>query len=200
MMTAALSAWNFLKNGWRSIALALLAALAVQTARIDGFLWFDGYRQEVKTLRIDLEATRKLRMEERANHIATKANYRAAQLRAAQLEQARLRSVQRQQEEVSHDVMQNYQRDLAAARARYERLRRDPGQGGAGVAGAPGGERLPCLSAPAAGPAQEACDRGLSDAERLVATEQAIQLGSLIDWAEAQARIDPNRVLTEPPN
>lgn len=195
IMTAAMSAWSFLKNGWRSIALALLAALAFQTVRIEGFWFINGYKERVATLRIDLAEARKLRMLERANHQRTKANYRAAQFEAARLESARLARVTARQKEITDDVAQDFARRLADVRARAERLRHQAGPG-AGAGGSPRCEPVPGVPVGTGGIAQAPADCGLPRADQLerdvIASEQAEQLDALITFVERQAAVDPN--------
>jgi hypothetical protein len=51
---------------------------------------------------------------------------------------------------------------------------------------------VPGVPAPARGAAQTAREDGLSQADALTATEQAIQLDELIKWLRAQPSIDAN--------
>lgn len=127
-----------------------------------------------------------------ANHRQTKANFRAAQARAAQLEAERLLRVEREQQEITDEVTADYRRRLADARARAEQLRAEPGRTGEHPAGAADRDRLPAAGDAAGRADGAAAHPGLSDYERLVATEQAIQLDALISWVERQAGIEVN--------
>ena len=116
---------------------------------------------------------------------ATIADVRAktAQARADDLSNAR--RVETDQQKVTTNVSTDYQRELAGLRARYDRLRTtttaDSGSGGtAGVSGLPG-----AASGPDAAPAQ---DR-LPVADALIASEQALQLGALIEWVRGQSEV-----------
>jgi hypothetical protein len=51
---------------------------------------------------------------------------------------------------------------------------------------------VPALPAAAGEPDEAADQAGLSVADRLIATEQAIQLDELIKWVDRQGDIDPN--------
>ena len=51
---------------------------------------------------------------------------------------------------------------------------------------------MPGISAAAREPSETAREDRLSAADRLLATEQAIQLDELIKWIRAQAKVDNN--------
>ena len=108
------------------------------------------------------------------------------------LEAARLARVTAQQKEANHDLVQDYERRIAGARAAADRLRREAGQAGAGVAGARANVALPGLPDAAGRADATAGDNGLSLDERLTATETAIRLEKLQEWNRRQAAIDPN--------
>lgn len=125
------------------------------------------------------------------NHKQTKANYRAAQAEADRLEAERLAKAKAKQQEITNDVREDYAANLAALRARYQRLldaaraRADGAAHGVAVpaasqapgrADAPPGLRLACPLG------------GLRFEERLTAAEQAEQLNALIDWVERQSK------------
>ena len=129
---------------------------------------------------------------ERSNHQATKADYRFAQEQARLREEARLARVAAEQKEITDAVVLDYQQRLAAARAHAERLREEL-RAGAGAAGAASGERMPGAGDTAGGADEAPGDHRLSVEERLIATEQALQLDALIDWIERQKAVDPNR-------
>ncbi len=185
------------------LAALLLAGLLVQTVRIEGALCrgvrpgekpacvIQGFRQQLAVVRIDLVAARKRADEEAARHEATKRAYRDAQVEAARLEAERLQRITARQQEISDDIATDYAARLRAARARYERLRAQA-LAGAGAAGAAYPVHLP-LAPGAAGRAAEAPGGdGLSLDQRLIATEQATQLGALIGWVERQVATPVN--------
>ena len=121
----------------------------------------------------------------------TVANYRAAADSARAADQANLTRVAAEQRAIDERTSNDFEARLAAARSLAQRLRSqaasattDPG---------PGRESpMPGLSAAAGGPPQAASKDGLPQSDRLIATEQAIQLDELIKWVKAQAVIDPN--------
>lgn len=193
------------------IIAALTLALIVQTVRIEGALCrsvkpgekpaciIQGFKQKVAVLRIDLDAARARTEAEIASHKATKRAYADAQAEAARMEAARLESIVHQQEGITDDVRQTYSADIAALRARYERLRKQAG-GGAGAVGTSGGEPVPGVPASPSGIADNACN-GIPTGElelRYCAAAQASQLRSLIQWNLKQHAVDPNRAAPPP--
>lgn len=182
------------------VAAAAIAFGLVQTVRIEGAFCRDvkvgekpacvvrGFKQEIATIRIDLDQVRAHRDLEVEKHKATKRTYAEAQREAERLEAERLARVEAQQKEITDDRFQSYERRLAGARADAARLRDRLRAGGAGAGGAAAGLAVPGFPA-AAGEADGAPGGdGLSRA--LIATAQAIQLDELISWIEDQARID----------
>jgi len=126
---------------------------------------------------------------ERAANAATIANVRAATERARAADLANAARVAERQEAINQRSDHDFQDRLAVARAAALRLRgegtpaaTDPGSGGATA--------VPGLSAAAEGAAQAASQDRLPDADRLTATEQAIQLDELIKWIERQHAVD----------
>ena len=195
-----------LKGVWLAAIVALMLALAifgtVQSIRLHGLhlgpVSITGWIGKAE----QFEAQRGA---EAAAHQATKNAYRQSQVEAAALERARVTRVQTAQQEISNAIESDYRGRLADARARAEQLRQQL-QARTGTAGAAGGQSLPGLSPAAGGATAPPGDHGLPAApnetgiERaLVATEQALQLGALIDWVRAQAAIDPNRLTEELP-
>lgn len=167
-----------------AIAVALLLATAVQTVRLEGLsIWpvsIEGWKPKAERLAQE-------RDDERAAHQQTKRTYVDAQRAAAELEAARLARVRSEQQEITDEVAADYRARLAAARTDYERLRDALARAGAGSA--PGDEPVPAASDAARRSVEAAGDRGFSLEQRLIATEQAIQLDALIDWVEAQAAV-----------
>jgi hypothetical protein len=126
---------------------------------------------------------------EQGAHAATVASYRAAAERARQADAAHAASVRIEQARINERTANDFESRIADARNRARRLQQqaesaaaDPGAGRA----AP----VPGLPAAAGGAAQAAGEDGLPHADRLIATEQAIQLDALIQWVKAQARIE----------
>jgi hypothetical protein len=124
---------------------------------------------------------------EQAAHAGTVANYRAAAEAARAADRANAERVAAAQHAINERISHDFEARLAAARISADRLRREgnaPAHPGGG-----GNPPVPGLSAAPGGPAQAAGENGLPD--RLVATEQAIQLDELIKWVKAQAQVRP---------
>ena len=121
----------------------------------------------------------------------TIANYRAAAEHARLTDQANAERVRAEQAIINERTSNDYEARLAAARARADELRRqnaltaaDPGSRGA----AP----VPGLPVAASGTARATGQDRLPQSDRLIATEQAIQLDELIKWVWAQSNVDAN--------
>lgn len=134
---------------------------------------------------------------EKAAHQASAANWEAATNTARLLDRENKRLVEAQQTAESRRISDDYQARIDNARARARasaaglRVQAAPAdQGGRGEPPMPG------LPDPARGIDAAACEArlpaGLSAADALIATEQAIQLDELINWVAAQAAIDRN--------
>lgn len=123
-------------------------------------------------------------------------NQRTAARQAEAAQAANLSRVQAERTANDERVVDDYQSRIADLRARAERLQRQASAGGAGIPGAAG---LPAVVAGAAGTAEAAGDRGLPATgnactpmnlrERLIASEQAVQINALINAVEAQATV-----------
>jgi hypothetical protein len=127
---------------------------------------------------------------EQAALAGTVANYRAAADAARAADRAAAQRVAAEQTKISQEKSDEFEARLAAARAAAERLRI-----GAEAAADPrsrGAAPVPGLSTAAGQPHQGAGENGFSIADRLTATEQAIQLDELIKWVKAQAEVQPN--------
>jgi hypothetical protein len=129
---------------------------------------------------------------EQTAHAVTVANYRAAADRARQLDQANAARVQSEQRLINERTSDDYETRLAAARAVADRLRGELAKAASNPGGG-GATAVPGLPAAAGGAAQAAGEDGLSIDERLLATEQGIQLDELIKWIRRQAAVDPNK-------
>jgi hypothetical protein len=119
----------------------------------------------------------------------TVANYRAAADQARAADKANAERVAAVQSKISQEKSDELEARLAAARALAGRLR--PGTAAADSRGR-GAAPVPALSAAAGQPHQGAAENGFSVPDRLIATEQAIQLDELIKWVKAQAKLDNN--------
>jgi hypothetical protein len=127
---------------------------------------------------------------EQAALAGTVANYRAAADAARAADEANLARVTAEQRAINERTSNEFQKRIAAARLAAQRLREQF----AGVAADPrsgAAAPLPGVPAAAEGPAEAARQDGLPLSDRLVATEQAIQLDELIKWVRAQHNVDP---------
>jgi FtsZ-interacting cell division protein ZipA len=117
----------------------------------------------------------------------TVADYRAAAEKARAADLTNAQRVKSEQQQITQEVSHDYETRLADARKRADDLRlRLAAQANPRPSGA---AQLPTLPAPAGRPDETPAD-GFPVAERLKATEQAIQLDELISWVERQARVD----------
>ena len=128
---------------------------------------------------------------ERGAHAATVANYRAAAEQARLADAANAARVRVEQAAISERTRNDYENRIAAARAAAGRLRGN--QVAATDSGASGTAAVPGLSAAADGAAEAASESGLSQSDKLIATEQAIQLDELIRWVREQAGVEVSR-------
>jgi len=128
---------------------------------------------------------------EQTAHAGTIANYRAAAEEARRADRANAQRVQARQAAINERTADDYEKRLADARAAAGRLRSqaEPARGDSGRGGA---APMPGLPAAAQGADQAAGQDRLPLADRLIATEQAIQLDELIKWVERQHAVDPN--------
>lgn len=188
--------------GWKRAAVIGLVIVAIALGIRGNIHEARADRAEAKAERLagELELEREARKAEIEAHRKTKADYRAAQIEAARLEAERLAAAERKQEGITNEISRDYRRRLDDLRARFQRLRdRQDRERGAAI-GAPGVVPLPGVPH-APGRAHETAERGfpradrglelerdLAPSERLIAAEQALQLESLIDWIEAQAK------------
>jgi hypothetical protein len=127
---------------------------------------------------------------ERGAHAATIANVRAAAEQGRASDKANAERVKGRQADINQRSDHEFKERLADARAAAGRLRRR----GASAPAGPGGGRtaaVPALSLATSGAHQAAREDRLPQPERLIATEQAIQLDELIKWVERQAAVDP---------
>jgi hypothetical protein len=136
--------------------------------------------------------------QEQAAFAGTVANYRAAAEQARIADAANAARVAAAQRTINERSNYEFEARLAAARAAAQRLRV-----GTQAAADPGAGRSPSMpGVPAASDsaAQTAGQDRLPQADRLIATEQAIQLDELIKWIRAQAAVDNNpKAVASPP-
>jgi hypothetical protein len=163
------------------LSLKLIAGIAC--ALLLALLIHDRNRWKAKTAHYS-----ELLSAERAAHAATVVNYRAAAERARHADAANAARVKGEQAAINERTAYDYESRIAVARASAERLRwragaqADPRRGGA--------TPVPGLSAAAEGTAQVAGEDRLPQSDRLLATEQAIQLDELIKWVRRQTEVD----------
>jgi hypothetical protein len=130
-----------------------------------------------------------LYLAEQGARAQTIANYRAAAETARKEDLAHANRVAAQQRTISERTSHDLEARLADARARAQRLQL--GQGSPAAAG--GGGRtaaVPAAGAPAGAAGRAAEEDGFSFSDRLLATEQAIQLDELIKWVTGQAAVE----------
>lgn len=170
-----------------SVALLLLLALAIQTARIDGFeIWpvhVHGLKQQLADSKAQTKAVQ-------AAFDQTVAGYRAAAAQAKAEDAANAARVRAEQTKINQESSNAYEDRIAAARASAERLRQQLAS--AGNSGLRSRAPVSGVSTAASGSAQASSEDGFSVSDRLTATEQAIQLDELIKWVNKQAGVDPN--------
>ena len=132
---------------------------------------------------------------EKSAHAASIANYRAAAEAARRADEANAQRVRLEQAAINERTAHDYERRIAAARARSDELR-----------GAAGAAPLPALPGPARGIAEGTGEGRLLGSEHrpqaeiapllpddaLIATEQAIQLDELIKWVRRQSKVSPS--------
>lgn len=141
--------------------------------------------------RDEARANERLFQAEQADHAATVANYRAAADVARKQDAANLARVESEQAQINERTADDFESRIAAARADSERLRRQAG-GAPADSRAGGAAPVPGVPAAAEGIAEGAGEDRLPQSDRLIATEQAIQLDELIKWVKAQAAVEPS--------
>jgi hypothetical protein len=134
-----------------------------------------------------------LHLREQAAHLGTEVNHRRAVEAARTADRANLERARAEQATINQRTSDDLQNRLRAARARAEQLRIPARPATAAGPGRGRAAPVPAVSA-ASGQSDEAPGQaGLPLADRLIATEQAIQLEELIKWVEQQSTVDPNR-------
>jgi hypothetical protein len=128
--------------------------------------------------------------QEQSAFATTVADYRQAAEAARAADRANSEHVVAEQHSINERTVHDYEARLAAARAAAQRLRLQ--SGAATDPGVRGGTPMSGLPVAAGGASEGAGENGLSQSDRLTATEQAIQLDELIKWVRAQAAVDNN--------
>lgn len=128
---------------------------------------------------------------ERAAHAVTVANIRLATEQARLADAANAARARAEQAAITERTSNEFKTRIDAARAADERLR--PSAGAAIRRGSRGGASMPGLSTAAQQLAQAPVENRLSQSERLIATEQAIQLDELVKWVRAQSAVTASK-------
>jgi membrane protein involved in colicin uptake len=171
--------WGFL--GWQG-------AVGLVVAAILGTLLF---LQHGETRHWQGQATKfeQLYKGEQSAHRQTVINYQNAAEQARKKDVANKARAEAEQKAERERTLREYEARIADARARAERLRQQLNKAGANP-GSSGAAGLPGDSAASPGANAASPEGGLSIDERLIATEQAIQLDELIDYVEGILKVD----------
>ena len=146
-------------------------------------LAFTGY------LYLDRERVQQAIVAEVAAHNTTKANYKAAVAEAGRLEAERALAQAKTQTLNNERLTDDFEKGVADARTRYQRLYESAQNAGA-AGGSTGG--LQAAGPDSAAQLAEACAKaGLPPKDALIATEQAYQLKGLLDWIEVNGLSKP---------
>lgn len=171
-----LSAFGVVKKGLGAV-LSLVTRYPLQCAMIVALVACAWLWRANSHLRDGIKA-------ERAAHAQTQANFRKAQDEAEAKQKANLARVAKAQEDITHETVTDYRARLADLHARYDRLRAQ------GNRSASGNDRLPAVSDTASRVDEAPGEDGLPAADALIASEQALQLDALINWVEAQSKVE----------
>ncbi len=184
MITAAVTFLSTRAGKLVAMGLAVVLALAIQQARIDGFLWIEGWKPRAL-------AAEQLAKDERANHVQTKANYAAAQKEAVahamaekQATEARYAALQRKADHDSQIALDDAMR-RAGAYAASNRVRTE-----AGAPAVQGDSRRADLSGTASAAQEPVGGRGdpfmvaVSRADFDACTLNTVRLQNAVEWAK----------------
>lgn len=161
-------------QGIIGLAAAMVLAVLLVAAKIDARHWRKQSAQFEQLYRGSEQA-----------HSGTVANYRAAAAVAEAADRAAVASAESLQHRINERSADALDTRLADARARANRLRLQARAAGPDPGGGPA-THLPGLPGAATGAAEAAGEAGFPAEDRLIATEQAIQLDELIKWIERQ--------------
>lgn len=172
--------WRLLRpQGAIGLALcALLSVLLCIEQRRTG-----RWREEAQRTAVSLKA-------EQATAAQTLANYRAAAAAARAADAANIQRVTTEQSAINQRSSDDFEARISDARARAGRLQQQAAAAEA-HSGSGGAAPMSGLSAGAQATAGTAGQDRLPLADRLTATEQALQLDALIKWVNAQSSVDP---------
>jgi hypothetical protein len=176
---------------WQGIA-GIAASIALATLLVVQKIETGHWRKQSATFE-------QLYRGEQAVLAGTVANYRAAADAARAADRANLARVTAEQRSINERTSNDYQARLAAARSLAQRLRvasqaaAHPGPGGS--------TPMPAVPATSGSAAQGSGEDRLPRSDRLIATEQGIQLDELIKWLRSQAKVDNDAgAVANPPN
>jgi hypothetical protein len=158
-----------------AIALSLAILLVVQKAETRHF------RKESARFEI-------LYRNGEASRATLVATYAAAADKARSADRANAVRVAAAQQKINRSSLDDYEKRLADARARAQRLRDTPTPDDRSNADR---TTMPGLPTATGRIAEATGQDGFPGDDRLLATEQAIQLNELIKWVRAQSAIDP---------
>ena len=142
-----------------------------------------GQKAEIRHWKKQSAQFEKLYKGEAYAHAQTVNNYYDAADKARAADAANKARVKAEQEKIDADRVADFNKRIADARLRAGR-QAEANSSGAGSAAVP---RVPDASG---GADQAGAEDGFSTSDRLIATEQAIQLDELIKWVKAQAGVD----------
>lgn len=190
--------WRWVTADIRNVLLAVLAAIVAA----HWFMLDPNLRSEREAAMAERDQAIRDYDAEKNAHLATIANHENAARAAEALQAGNLRRVEAEQGQISERIVDDYEARLADLRGLADRL-----AGQLRKSAAETGPRLSSgLPVPGTGDATDPADRTppadglpaagqcppMNLAERLVATEQALQLDALIDWTLEQASVRPN--------
>lgn len=168
---------SFIGTVWGKVSAGLLVVLAL----------YAGFQA------MQARHFKKLYVSEQTAHKLTVANYRAAAAKAQADATANAKRVLTEQQQITQEVSSDYQKQLADVRARADALRvRLASAGNPRGADAGRASQVPAPAGrPDAAPAQDRLPaEGWALEDRVIATEQALQLVALQDWVRKQAEVD----------
>ena len=153
--------------------------------------------QKVETLHWRKQSTRfeELAGKGEAERARLVADFASAATAARSADRANVARVAAEQSAINRSSRHDFQARIDRARADAVRLRQNPAA--AAGRGVPAASPVPGLPASPGRAVEAAREDRLPDPDRLIATEQAIQLDELIRWVRAQALVDPSGPASE---
>ncbi len=163
------------------VALALLLAFMVQTGRIEGFLWIEGFKQAVARLTHDNAVIRvNLDMLKTANEIATERAQEAKRLADAKAAKQKELSDERLSKERSR------YRELAARYAAANRVRAKAGETDSGSASGADLSSTQAATQGADGTSADAEFLAVSRSDFDIMVDNTVRLKEAVEWATGQ--------------